>query len=134
MYDVGVNLGIHDRSKSTMRVLTLILVLAVSAQPLQAGYCAMDLSQGQGADSGHHLDMDMSGDHSDSHGCCDPDSSDSGGSCQDGMHCRVCTAVTSLVPEGLKMMALDPSHPVFNLNGNSLLPSHSNPPYRPPIG
>ena len=48
-----------------MKFLILILVLAISAQPLQAGVCDMDMEQSQ--ETTHP--MDMSG--SDGHDCCD---------------------------------------------------------------
>ena len=50
-----------------MRLLTLILILALAAQPLQAGCCAMDPGQGQSNDTMQHGGTA----ESDGHACCD---------------------------------------------------------------
>lgn len=112
-----------------MKLLTLILILAISIQPLQAGFCAMDMEQGPPQDMAQDMDMG----NSDGHGCCDPEESDSESACEGGMHCGFCTAGVSLLPE---IPRLSPTwHPdyTFSLSAGTIVPSHSSPPFRPPI-
>jgi hypothetical protein len=111
-----------------MRTLALILILAVVAQPLQAGYCDMDAGQDQ-ASAAHHMDGETDG-----HGCCDPGSSGSGATCKDDMNCRLCTAGVLVLPEFPRFDATPWPRPHLVALGDSrILPSHASPPYRPPI-
>lgn len=112
-----------------MRILTLILILAISTQPLQAGFCAVDMQQGQ--PSGTQMPMDM--DHSDDHGCCDTQNSDSDESCENGSHCGFCTAAAPLIPSSVRIGAHWVYAYDFDAANGNLLPSHSSPPFRPPI-
>ena len=112
-----------------MRILTLILILAISAQPLQAGFCAMDMEQGQSSE----MEMPTGMDHSDDHACCDPQDSDSDDACENGSHCGFCTAVTPLMPTVVRVADLWTCAHGFASEGGDLLPSHSSPPFRPPI-
>ena len=118
-----------SRSMPVMRILSLILILAISAQPLQAGFCAIDIGQGSSADMASQMDMSDSDDHS----CCDPEESESDTGCEAGMHCGMCTAAVPLVPEIPRIASILNSSHVSMLEGGHLLPSHSSPPYRPPI-
>lgn len=112
-----------------MKALTLILILAICAQPLQAGFCAMDMDQGQSQGMAHDMDTE----NSDGHGCCDPEESDSGDACESGMHCGFCTAGVSLLPEALRVSPVWHHGYAFELSDGRVLPSHASPPYRPPI-
>ena len=112
-----------------MRTLILILVLAISAQPLQAGYCDME-SAGDGTAAAHH----MGDDGADGHGCCDPDPSDTVDTCLGDMHCRLCTAGVLLMPELPRFDSAGwPTARLGVLRDAGPAPSHAAPPYRPPI-
>lgn len=120
---------LRRQSQTQMRALILILILALNAQPLQAGGCDMDAGRG-GASSAHVMD----GNDSPGHDCCDPGGSDSGTSCQDDMNCRSCTAVALLMPDLPRIDADDWPHARYlDIGDSGPLPNHSQPPYRPPI-
>jgi len=83
-----------------MKLLILILVLAISAQPLQAGFCGdMDMEKSQ--ETAHHME------HSDNdgHDCCDSDDADSIEGCDSEMMCGFCFASVSAFPNMLKVNA-----------------------------
>jgi hypothetical protein len=105
------------------------MILAITTQPLQAGCCAMEIDQGRSAD----MEMPMGMDHSDDHGCCDPQNSDSEEACENGSHCGFCTAVTPLTPSSVRLA--DVWIHVYSIEADvgDLLPSHASPPFRPPI-
>jgi hypothetical protein len=109
-----------------MKTLILILVLTMSAQPLQAGACDMDMSQ----ESSHH-----SGQTEDSgHDCCetgDPESPQQ--DCDGNMHCGFCNANLPALQALLKVSSPWPHPQVQSLDSGEVLPSHSSPPFRPPI-
>ena len=112
-----------------MRVLTLILILAISAQPLQAGFCAMGMDQGQAAAMDQSMDMD----HGDAHDCCDTGSPEPGETCDGGSHCGHCTVASPALPSVLRVPVAWQSAGEFEFFAGILLPSHSSPPFRPPI-
>ena len=115
-----------------MKLLTLmVLILAISAQPLAAGGCAVDMDQGETSVMEMPMGADM--DHGDDHDCCDPQSDDSDPSCDGGAHCGMCTAVTPLLPASLKVNGPWHSDYAFVTDDGRLLPSHASPPFRPPI-
>jgi hypothetical protein len=110
-----------------MKLLALILVLAISAQPLQVGACDMDMENSQ--DSTRQ--MDSSG--PDGHDCCDTEDSDSDEGCGAGMHCGMCFVSVSAIFSIPRVVPVW-SHPVYLESSSGLiLPSHSAPPFRPPI-
>ena len=110
-----------------MKILVLILVLAISAQPLQAGACDMDMEKSQESTER----MDMAG--SDGHDCCDTEDSDSDEGCGAGMHCGMCFVSVSAISSIPRVVPIW-SHPVYLESSSGLiLPSHSAPPFRPPI-
>lgn len=110
-----------------MKLLILFLVLAISTQPLQAGFCDMDLEKSQQAS--HHMDeSDAAG-----HDCCDTDDPDSRESCDAGMNCGLCFVSASAIPSSMKF-APDWEHGYsMGFLSALALPSHSSPPFRPPI-
>ena len=112
-----------------MRLLTLILILALAAQPLQAGCCAMDPGQGQSNDTMPHGGMP----ESDGHACCDTEEPEPDDSCQAGAHCGACVAGFSLLPPALRIAAAWHHDYILNLSDGDELPSHASPPFRPPI-
>lgn len=112
-----------------MRLLTLVLILAISAQPLQAGFCAMGMDQGQSSST----DMSMDMDHGDGHECCETDTNEADGSCEGGSHCGHCTLASPAIPSVLRVPVAWQPAGEFEISAGVLLPSHSSPPFRPPI-
>jgi len=110
-----------------MKFLVFILVLSISAQPLQAGFCDMDMEKSQ--ESPHH--MDQSNDSG--HDCCDPDSTDSTEGCDSAMGCGICFVSVSALPSILRISPVWERHYYPDLWSGIVLPSHSSPPFRPPI-
>lgn len=110
-----------------MRILVLVLVLAISAQPLQAGAC--DMGVGQSQEIGQDVDMSGSNDHD----CCDSEETDSDEGCSAGMHCGMCFVSVSAIHSIPRVVPFW-SHPVYRESSTgAILPSHSSPPFRPPI-
>lgn len=97
----------------------------ISIQPLQAGVCDMDTSQ----DVPHHMEQPEGGDHD----CCDSDDSDSQSGCEGMMHCAPCNASFSTLPGIFKFNARWVTHYSQELSSSVVQPSHSSPPFRPPI-
>ena len=110
-----------------MRILTLLLVLAISTQPLQAGICDMDMEKSQG--SPHHMQDSENGRHD----CCDSDESDSLDGCDSEMKCGFCFANLSALPGTIKLSSTWVNLFSLDLSSGVILPSHSPPPFRPPI-
>ena len=110
-----------------MKFLVLIIVLAISAQPLQAGACDMDMEEGQKTTER----LDMSG--SDGQDSCDTDDSHSDEGCDAGMNCGMCFVSVSAISSIPRVVPVW-SHPVYlETSSGVILPSHSLPPFRPPI-
>lgn len=113
-----------------MKLLTLmVLILAISTQPLLAGSCAMVM--GQGGSAGVEMPMDM--DHGDGHDCCDTGATETEEPCEGGAHCGHCTVVSPALSSVLKLSVAWHAASEFAFDGGILLPSHSSPPFRPPI-
>ena len=110
-----------------MKFLILILVLAISIQPLQAGPCDMDMEKSQ--ETSHHMKNSDDGNHD----CCDSDDSDSQSGCESSMHCGPCHAFFSALPSAYKFNSSGVTHCPSELTSNVEFPSHSAPPFRPPI-
>lgn len=110
-----------------MKLLILFLVLAISAQPLQAGFCDMGLEKDQ--QTPHHMDMSDSAGHD----CCDSEKSDSPEGCDGGANCGMCFVSVSAIPSIIKINA-SWGQPIYHeISSGVTLPSHSSPPFRPPI-
>jgi hypothetical protein len=107
-----------------MKILILILALSMTVTPVQAGVCDMDQGQisSQVADSGHD--------------CCPEDEAatqEEEKACDGLFHCGVCTAGTAVVlPLSDSVVTWEKQY-VCRLSTASLTPSHTSPPYRPPI-
>jgi len=111
-----------------MKTLTFILVLLISIQPLQAGFCDME--------SGQEAPQKMQHSDAGAHDCCDSDDaddSDSQSGCDSMMHCGSCNATVSTLPSILKLSARWATNYSPGLSSGVELPSHSAPPFRPPI-
>ena len=110
-----------------MKLLILFLIVAISAQPLQAGFCDMDMEKSQ--ETSHHMDQS----EPDGHDCCDSDDSDKQEGCDGEMNCGFCFASASALPGMIKINATWTLHFSRNFSSGVVLPSHSSPPFRPPI-
>lgn len=120
-------------------MLSVILVLMLAAQPVQAGFCAMKLAGGGPA----HMDMqhpgmqhegmqhEMESDGT-SHDCCAAANPEADPNCDRLDQCGSCMAGLAAVP------ALDGASSVpackyrAVLTTDQVAPSHAAPPYRPP--
>ena len=112
-----------------MKFLAAFLVLMIAAQPVQAGFCDMDVGGDSPAAAGqHHSDG-----ASDGHACCDKNDDSDGPSCSDRMHCGSCaTGVAALLPATLPASLPELGSPA-PFAGGVIAPAHAAPPYRPPI-
>lgn len=108
-----------------MKFLVSILVLALSAQPLAAGYCDMDSAQ----ESPHHSEQANDMDHD----CCGSDDSGSQEPCEGQDHCGSCYVNSPALQQNLRFVSAWVGHHYQGLDSGMILPSHSSPPFRPPI-
>lgn len=108
-----------------MRFLILLLVLTMNIQPLAAESCDMVSA----AHAGHQAQLDDT-DHGD---CCDTETDAQAHDCQQASHCGTCTAAVFLA--SFKHAAVSTAALPFDktLAAGQLPPSHSSPPFRPPI-
>ena len=113
----------------TMRILTLVLIMAICAQPLQAGFCAMGMEQGQTV----AMDMPMDKDHGGGHDCCDTEAPGAEDTCEGGSPCGHCTVASPALPSVLRVPVAWQPAGAFDFSAGVLPPSHSSPPFRPPI-
>jgi hypothetical protein len=112
-----------------MKLLAATLVFMIAAQPVQAGFCDMEMDSDAAAGPGQHHPEKASDDH----GCCDPSDGDDRLPCSERMHCGSCSTGVAAIPIAV-VPATAPewtAPPV--MNAGVLAPSHASPPYRPPI-
>jgi hypothetical protein len=112
-----------------MKLLAALLVFMIAAQPVQAGFCDLDLSDGAEPHTGMVHDAAMA---SSDHDCCQSPDTEDGRVCSDMAQCGPCaTAIPAVLPIQMVLFA-----PVGNyrcwLDDGALTPSHSAPPFRPP--
>ena len=108
-----------------MKFLILMLVLTISAQPLQAGFCEMDMNQ----EASHHPKQAEDANHD----CCDSDDSEPQPACDGNMYCGFCSANVSVLPKTPGISSVWAGHHSPLITSGVVLPSHSSPPFRPPI-
>ena len=109
-----------------MKFLILFLVLSISAQPVQAVQCDIDMETGSLLT--HYLEHS---DHNTPDGC-DIDRPDLKNGCDNAIQCVFCGATVSLI----SAHSIDTewgSRYSPDLSTGVILPSHSLPPFRPPI-
>lgn len=116
-----------------MKLWILILVLAISAQPVQAGSCAMGGEKGQ--ETMHHMDaMEMDHEDHERHSCCDSDESDPADSgCDGNMNCGPCFVSVSMISSLARVSAEFFHQAAPAVPSGVILPSHTAPPFKPPI-
>jgi hypothetical protein len=115
-----------------MKFWVLILVLAISVQPLQAGFCDMNLEESP--ETSHQMDhsgQDPSG--TGGHDCCGSDDSDSPAGCDGDMNCGPCFVSVSAIPSFTRFTTVVVRPDAPTLPSGVVLPSHTAPPFRPPI-
>ena len=119
-----------------MKFLFLMLILLIAAPPVQAGYCAMEAGQGP-----MEAPQESPGDSdSDGHDCCPkgkapaaPDETPGDVDCSAGAHCNACFLVAAALPENPAPPSAVPGATCFSSIRGLMAPSHSHPPFRPPI-
>jgi len=110
-----------------MKFVTLFLVLMISIQPFQAGYC--DMEAGKAAP--HHMQKMQTDDGG--HKCCKPGQPETGHGCPGDMLCGFCNApVSTLQALNLAPVAILRLRSMSSAQ-DAIAPSHSPPLYRPPI-
>lgn len=112
-----------------MKMLVAMLVLMIAAQPVQAGLCDMDLSGDPTSHAGMQQRMDAD---SSAHDCCQSPDRDRDMGCAD-MPCGTCVAGVQAIPAAASLPALAPVGVYIDLHEGVITPSHSSPPFRPPI-
>jgi hypothetical protein len=116
-----------------MKLLAALLVFMIAAQPVQAGFCDLDLS----GDADPHAAMQHGSESNGSgHECCQnagsgPDG-DSGSNCSD-LPCGFCIAGVQAIPPAASVAAMLPTQRETVLSDGQIAPSHTSPPFRPPI-
>jgi hypothetical protein len=117
-----------------MKFLILIIAIMIIAQPVQAGSCEAD----QGSSTEHSVmheggDSHQGPDNGSGHDCCDSDKVDPQQGCDHQLQCGLCTAGVlgfAVIPSSF---FIPPVNYVSTLSSGMLAPSHSSPPFRPPI-
>jgi len=125
-----------------MKYLTLFLIVTIAALPLQADFCVVatnpDASEqssiiGQDSLESATQEHGRLGAAHGGHDCCNPGQEDPSDSCEFGLQCGFCTAgvlsINDINPPG----SYFPMSRTENFNSGVMAPSHSSPPYRPPI-
>jgi hypothetical protein len=120
-------------------MLSVILVLVIAAQPVQAGFCDMEPSDGapqpmnmQHADMQHEGMQHEMGHDGANHDCCASPDAESDPGCDTLDQCGSCTAGTAAVPALNTPYAVPAFGSRVLLATDLVLPSHAAPPYRPP--
>lgn len=115
-------------------MLSVILVLMIAAQPVQAGFCDMEPSGGAPQPMGmqHEGMQHETGHDGASHDCCAAASPESGPGCDTFDQCGSCMAGTAAVPTLNTPYAVPAFGSRALLATDQVLPSHASPPYRPP--
>jgi len=120
-------------------MLSTILVLLIAAQPVQAGFCDMQPSDGAPQPvSMQHAGMQHAGMQHEpgpdgvSHDCCSSANPESDPGCAGLDQCGSCTAGLAAVPALSRACALPAASDRVLPIAGQLAPSHAAPPYRPP--
>ncbi|MBT8052338.1 MAG: hypothetical protein KJN69_00425 [Gammaproteobacteria bacterium] len=107
--------------------MVFILALAISAQPLQAGFC--DIGGEKNPETAHHMEQSKQVKHD----CCGSDDSDASEGCDGNMDCGVCFVSVYAIPSLSRINAFW-AHPYLpDVTSGVIPPSHTSPPFRPPI-
>jgi hypothetical protein len=124
--------------------MTLLLILAISIQPLQANGCDIDMDQSFGdVTQSHHMSMDgdsMHGHDTDRKAgqhnmpdCCDTEAVNDQQGCEHAMSCGNCYLSTSAISHLSRIVISWPVSYRPEIISGDILPSHDYPLFRPPI-
>jgi hypothetical protein len=108
-----------------MRILILALVLLMNIQPAAADVCDMQA----GAQGSHHA----AADDGDQDQCCPDDPEVPRQGCDHASHCGSCSAALYLTTPKPTAATTWAGSYGRDMAGGLLTPSHSSPPFRPPI-
>ncbi|MCP4048515.1 MAG: hypothetical protein GY732_21260 [Gammaproteobacteria bacterium] len=116
-----------------MKYILLSVFVFFAAQPFQASYCDMQVSQ-EASHGGHNM---QHGSKADTDGagmdCCDHDPSTPSDSCDSMSHCGACVIAASAInPSAIIVFYHVDSH-LYSPETNEHLSDFSSPPFRPPI-
>lgn len=113
-----------------MKLLAAILVVLIAAQPVQAGFCALDAS---GDDDPHAAMQHGHATDDGGHSCCQTSGADENQDCGATMPCGSCAAglLAPLFVPPTTTLWLSADYAVSS--EGLVLPSHATPPFRPPI-
>ena len=107
-----------------VKQVVLAILIVIAAQPLQASFCGMDMSQ-----VAQHM-MDVGGSDSD---CCDHQQPGSSDSCDPLMHCGAVPAGVAVLDATLDSRTVPVTGNLPWFRNRPLSPSFDSPLYRPPI-
>jgi hypothetical protein len=113
-----------------MKLLAAFLVFMIAAQPVQAGFCGLDLQGSSSPEPAqqHHPDPSTEG-----HACCDPADDTEAPRCADRQHCGSCATGVAAIPVAPAPAAPPEWASPAPLTGDRIAPAHTSPPFRPPI-
>ena len=113
-----------------MKLLAVILVFMIAAQPVTAGFCDMMQSDGTAA---MHAGMQHDGDGGASdHDCCVPGGSDQDSDCDNPVQCGSCAAGLVGIATWQSQASAPVAAQLLLLGEGCISPSHAAPPFRPP--
>lgn len=111
-----------------MKILILFLALAISAQPLQAGFCDMETNH----EAAHHMkQIEKAGDELPD--CCDSELANSQQGCDQQMYCGFCLAAASTKSDLQRVAVIWIVLYAQDITSGEIKPSNPSPPFRPPI-
>ena len=112
-----------------MKFLILMLALLIAAPTVQAGICDMDHSQ----EASQNTEMQHHGEDGGNHDCCDSEDTEANHFCDNSLDCsNSSTGMPALTAMSQKFDQWNRTY-LCNLAEDCLAPSHSSPPFRPPI-
>lgn len=112
-----------------MRLFVLILALSIALPPIQAGACEMETNPV----SAEHAGMMHLNQNNAPHDCCDTDQSQSEKPCNEWAQCGQCSSSVPAITVALDKLSAWNETPASELARCFFPPSHSHPPFRPPI-
>jgi len=115
-----------------MKFLAAMVALFIAAQPLQAAFCPME-GQASGVPAAQHGMSHHSDKAVGSHDCCKQKAPERDHDCSNGNHCGACAPGSAA--ELPRMATVQPPESSYRFAAveSGLTPSHSTPPFRPPI-
>jgi len=112
-----------------MKTLILIIAILIAMPPVQAGSCDMD----QGQEAVQHAGMQHDGQGDTKHDCCDSDDDETAPDCSDAMQCGHCSIGAPAIMMSLAKTIQWQHSYNCGFSEQCLPPTHSSPPFRPPI-